>query len=40
LLLPIVPAFLEAYPKLTLEIFLTDQVIDLIEQGTDVALRG
>jgi len=28
LLLPIVPAFLEAYPKLSLEISLTDQVID------------
>ncbi|HLZ66670.1 MAG TPA: LysR family transcriptional regulator [Aliidongia sp.] len=40
LLLPIVPAFLEAYPKLSLEISLTDQVIDLIEQRTDVALRS
>src|ERR1700751_663281 len=39
-LLPIVPAFLEAYPKLSLEISLTDQVIDLIEQRTDVALRS
>jgi DNA-binding transcriptional LysR family regulator len=39
LLLPVVPAFLEAYPKLTLEISLTDQVIDLIEQRTDVAVR-
>jgi DNA-binding transcriptional LysR family regulator len=40
LLLPIVPAFLEAYPKLSLEISLTDQVIDLLEQRTDVALRS
>ncbi|WP_074831914.1 MULTISPECIES: LysR family transcriptional regulator [Bradyrhizobium] len=40
LLLPIVPAFLDAYPKLSLEISLTDQVIDLIEQRTDVALRS
>src|ERR1700677_2465537 len=39
-LLPIVPAFLEAYPKLSLEISLTDQVIDLLEQRTDVALRS
>ena len=31
LLLPIVPAFLDTYPKLSLEISLTDQVIDLIE---------
>src|ERR1700751_940795 len=40
LLLPIVPAFLDTYPKLSLEISLTDQVIDLIEQRTDVALRS
>src|SRR5260370_13825303 len=40
LLLPIVPAFLEAYSKLSLEISLTDQVIDLLEQRTDVALRS
>jgi DNA-binding transcriptional LysR family regulator len=40
LLLPIVPAFLEAYRKLSLEISLTDQVIDLLEQRTDVALRS
>ena len=39
-LLPIVPGFLEAYPKLSLEISLTDQVIDLLEQRTDVALRS
>jgi DNA-binding transcriptional LysR family regulator len=40
LLLPIVPAFLEAHPKLFLEISLSDQVIDLLEQRTDVALRS
>jgi DNA-binding transcriptional LysR family regulator len=40
LLLPIVPAFLDAYPKLSLDISLTDQVIDLLEQRTDVALRS
>jgi DNA-binding transcriptional LysR family regulator len=40
LLLPIIRAFLEAYPKLSLEISLTDQVIDLLEQRTDVALRS
>jgi DNA-binding transcriptional LysR family regulator len=40
LLLPIIPALLEAYPQLSLEIALTDQVIDLLEQRTDVALRS
>lgn len=40
LLMPIVPDFLQAYPKLSLDISLTDQVIDLVEQRTDVALRS
>jgi DNA-binding transcriptional LysR family regulator len=40
LLLPIIPAFLEAYPKVSLEISLTDRTIDLLEQRTDVALRS
>src|SRR5580704_3931394 len=40
LLLPIVPEFLETYPKLSLDISLTDQVIDLLEQRTDIALRS
>lgn len=40
LLLPLVPEFLETYPKVSLDITLTDQVIDLLEQRTDVALRS
>jgi DNA-binding transcriptional LysR family regulator len=39
-LLPLVPAFLEAHPDITLEIVLTDQVVDLLEQRTDIALRS
>lgn len=39
-LLPLVPAFLEAHPDITLDIVLTDQVVDLLEQRTDVALRS
>lgn len=39
-LLPLVPAFLERYPGITLDIVLTDKVIDLIEQRTDVAVRA
>ena len=39
-LLPLVPAFLERYPDITLDIVLTDQVIDLIEHRTDVAVRA
>ena len=39
-LLPLVPAFLERYPDITLDIVLTDEVIDLIEHRTDVAVRA
>jgi DNA-binding transcriptional LysR family regulator len=39
-LLPLVPAFLERYPEIALDIVLTDEVIDLIEHRTDVAVRA
>ncbi len=39
-LLPLVPAFLARYPQVTLDIVLTDEVIDLIEHRTDVAVRA
>jgi DNA-binding transcriptional LysR family regulator len=39
LLLPQVPAFLARYPAITLDIVLTDQVVDLFEERTDVAIR-
>ncbi|MCD7098095.1 LysR family transcriptional regulator [Stenotrophomonas sp. MMGLT7] len=39
-LLPLVPAFLERYPDVSLDIVLTDEVIDLLEQRTDVAVRA
>jgi DNA-binding transcriptional LysR family regulator len=39
-LLPLVPEFLERYPDITLDIVLTDEVIDLIEHRTDVAVRA
>ena len=39
-LLPLVPAFLERYPDVTLDLVLTDEVIDLIEHRTDVAVRA
>jgi DNA-binding transcriptional LysR family regulator len=37
-LLPLVPQFLEAHPGVTLDLVLTDQVVDL-EQRADVAIR-
>ncbi|WP_422506271.1 LysR family transcriptional regulator [Stenotrophomonas sp. GZD-301] len=39
-LLPLVPAFLARHPQVSLEISLNDEVIDLLEQRTDVAVRA
>ncbi len=39
-LLPIVPEFLARYPGVALDIALTDAVVDLLEDRTDVAIRA
>ena len=39
-LLPLAPQFLERYPHVTLDIVLTDTVVDILEQRTDVAVRA
>ncbi|WP_322029483.1 LysR family transcriptional regulator [Paraburkholderia sp. J76] len=39
-LLPLAPAFLERHPDVTLDIVLTDEVVDILEQRTDVAVRA
>lgn len=38
-LLPILPRFLAAYPAVTVELALTDAVVDLIEERADIAIR-
>ena len=38
-LLPLVPRFVTEHPEVQLDIVLTDQVIDLLEQRADVAIR-
>ena len=38
-LLPLVPVFLAQHPQLTLDIVLTDQVVDLLEERADIAIR-
>jgi DNA-binding transcriptional LysR family regulator len=38
-LAPALPRFLERYPEIELEITVTDRVVDLIEEGADVAIR-
>ncbi|QTF07573.1 LysR family transcriptional regulator [Brenneria izadpanahii] len=39
-LLPLAPEFLARYPDVALDIVLTDEVIDILEQRTDVAVRA
>ncbi|KRB39834.1 LysR family transcriptional regulator [Phenylobacterium sp. Root700] len=39
LLLPLVPSFLAAHPDVTLDLVLTDQVVDLLDERADVAIR-
>lgn len=39
-LLPLAPEFLARHPEITLDIVLTDEVIDILEQRTDVAVRA
>ncbi|WP_341487189.1 LysR substrate-binding domain-containing protein [Pararhizobium sp. A13] len=39
-LLPVLPAFLQKYPQLELDLDFSDQVVDLIDKGKDVAIRG
>ncbi len=38
-LLPLVPRLLARHPQITLDISLTDQVVDLLEERTDIAIR-
>jgi len=38
-LMPLIPRFLAEYPEVTLDIVLSDQVVDLMEQRADVAIR-
>ena len=38
-LVPIIPRFLETHPDVTLDIVLTDAVIDLMQERADIAVR-
>lgn len=40
LLAPLVPAFMALYPDVSLEVFHTDRVVDLMEERADVAIRA
>lgn len=39
-LLPLIPTFLACYPQVELDVSLTDAVIDLVDERTDVAIRS
>lgn len=38
-LIPILPKFLAQYPEVTIEVIMTDAVVDLVEMGIDLAVR-
>jgi DNA-binding transcriptional LysR family regulator len=38
-LIPLLPGFLERHPEVTVEVTLTDTVVDLLEDRADVAIR-
>jgi DNA-binding transcriptional LysR family regulator len=38
-LLPLMPRFLEAHPQVTVDVSLTDRVVDLMDERTDIAVR-
>jgi DNA-binding transcriptional LysR family regulator len=38
-LLPLIPTFLEAHPEVTLDLILSDVVVDLMQERADVAIR-
>jgi DNA-binding transcriptional LysR family regulator len=40
LLLPLIPEFVERYPEVELDLDFTDRIVDLIEEGVDVAIRS
>jgi DNA-binding transcriptional LysR family regulator len=40
ILAPILPAFLERHPGVTLDLVQTDQIVDLLSERTDVAVRA
>ncbi|TIT06973.1 MAG: LysR family transcriptional regulator, partial [Mesorhizobium sp.] len=39
-LIPLMPRFLERYPEIAIDLVLTDNVIDLMEERADVAIRA
>lgn len=40
LLLPVLPAFMARYPDIELDLDFSDRLVDLVEEGVDVAIRS
>jgi DNA-binding transcriptional LysR family regulator len=40
LLLPVVPGFVRLYPEVELDLDFNDRIVDLIDEGVDVAIRS
>jgi DNA-binding transcriptional LysR family regulator len=40
LLLPVLPAFMALYPDIELDLDFNDRIVDLVEEGVDVAIRS
>lgn len=38
-IVPILPEYLELYPQVQLELSVTDKVVDVVDEGVDVAIR-
>ncbi len=38
-IIPLIPAFLKRYPEIEINITMTDSLVDLVEEGVDVAIR-
>ena len=36
---PLIPVFLRQFPGVSLDLRLTDQVVDLVDEGIDLAIR-
>lgn len=36
---PLIPAFLQQYPGVSIELRMTDQIVDLVDEGIDLAIR-